>query len=406
MTPSADYMINYREGGGIVGIADGRAMPIEGIGNLSMSFWSCKDWVQVVLPNVAHISLLGYNLLSLRRMADRGHKYVGEKKGVALHLKNGKTMFGSSVGKLSYFSGFRRPLDSSSYALTTIALGKIRSVSPVDSNTFHTSHGHVHEKLLRSTAKQLGVVLEGSLRECEGCSVAKDLGKQIDRTTSIRVDKVFDRFFVDICEEKSTESIGGKRYMLLICDNFWRFTWTYFMRQKYDTVTLFEQFLADERVAGTLSAVEVVRSDKGGEFKGDFAKLCRRSNIRQEFTTADSAKFNGVVERRIAMIESAGGMAAQVQAESLFRGSKIPSGRKLWSARNYWACYALNRTATSANVGDKSPFEMRFGTVPQSPIHFLKPGYVKTKRQDKLRPKVLPCFFVGPSANRPRDTYL
>ena len=100
------------------------------------------------------------------------------------------------------------------------------------------------------------------------------------------------------------------------------------------------------------------------------------------------------------MIESAD-MAAQVQAKSLFRGFKIPSGSRLWSARNYWACYALNRTATSSNVGDKSPFEMRFGTVPQSPIPFLKPGYVKIKRQNKLRRKALPYFFIGPSANRP-----
>ena len=79
MTPSADRMANYREGGGVVRFADGRAMPIEGIGNLPMSFWSGKDWVQVVLPNVAHAPLLGYNLISLKRMADRGHKYVGEK---------------------------------------------------------------------------------------------------------------------------------------------------------------------------------------------------------------------------------------------------------------------------------------------------------------------------------------
>ena len=80
MTPSADYMVNYREGGVIVRIADGRAMPIEGIGNLPMSFWSGKDWVQVVLSNVDHVPLLGYNLLSLKRVAVRGHKYVGEKK--------------------------------------------------------------------------------------------------------------------------------------------------------------------------------------------------------------------------------------------------------------------------------------------------------------------------------------
>ena len=109
-----------------------------------------------------------------------------------LHLKSGKTLFDPSVEKLKYFSGVRRPLDSSSFALATIAPGKIPSVSP-DINTFHTSHGHVHEKLLRSTAKQLGVILEGSegsLRECEGCSVTKGFGKPIGRTTSTRADKV------------------------------------------------------------------------------------------------------------------------------------------------------------------------------------------------------------------------
>ena len=58
-----------------------------------------------------------------------------------------------------------------------------------------------------------------------------------------------------------------------------------------------------------------------------------------------------------------------------------------------------------ASVGDKSPFEMRFGTVRQSLIPFLKPGYVKNKRQDKLRPKAFPRFFIGRSANCPRDTY-
>ena len=49
IVPSADHIINYREGGDVVRTAAGRAMPIEGIGNLPMSFWSVKDWVQVVL---------------------------------------------------------------------------------------------------------------------------------------------------------------------------------------------------------------------------------------------------------------------------------------------------------------------------------------------------------------------
>ena len=354
MTPSADYMVNYREGGGVIRIADGRAMSIQGIGNLPISFWPGKDWLQAVLPNVAHVPLLEYNLLSLKRIADSSHKYVGEKMGAALHLKNRKALFGPSVEKLKYLSGFRRPLDSSNFALATIAPGKISYVSPVDINTFHTSHELVNEKYCSVPQPN--------------SSVAEGLGKPIGRTTLTKADKVFGRLFVDICTEKSVESIGGKRYMLVICDDFSRFTWTYFMCPKSDTVTPFEQFLADERVVGTLSAVEVVRSDEGGEFKGDFAKLCRRHNIHQEFTTADSAKFNGVAERHIALIESAG-MATQVQARSLFRGFKIPSGSRLWSARNCWSCCTLNRTATSANVGDKPMFEaFWYGTKEPDPF--------------------------------------
>ena len=130
---------------------------------------------------------------------------------MTLHLKNGMTRFGPSVGELNYLSRFRRPLDSSNFALTTIAPGKIPSVSPVDTNTFHAFHGHVHDKLLCSTAKQLGVVLEGSLRECEGYSVAKGLGKPTGRTTSTRADEIFGRLFVDTCGQKSVASIGGKR---------------------------------------------------------------------------------------------------------------------------------------------------------------------------------------------------
>ena len=70
-------------------------------------------------------------------------------------------------------------------------------------------------------------------------------------------------------------------------------------------------------MAGTPSAVEVLRLDEGGELKGGFAKFCRRHNIHQEFTTADSAKLNGVAERHIT-IEESSGTAAQEQAKSFF----------------------------------------------------------------------------------------
>ena len=51
-----------------------------------------------------------------------------------------------------------------------------------------------------------------------------------------------------------------------------------------------------------------------------------------------------------------------------------------------------------------TPYEMWYGKIPPSPFPFLKPGFVKRKRGNKLEPKAVPCFYIGPSPNRPRDS--
>ena len=69
--------------------------------------------------------------------------------------------------------------------------------------------------------------------------------------------------------------------MLLICGDFSGFTLTSFMDQKSDTVALFGAVFSRRTRTRSSSAVEGVRSDEREESKGEFAKLCRRHNIRQ-----------------------------------------------------------------------------------------------------------------------------
>ena len=64
----------------------------------------------------------------------------------------------------------------------------------------------------------------------------------------------------------------------------------------------------------------------------------------------------------------------------------------------------FNFTATKANPKCKSPYDMWYGRTPPSPFPCLKPGFVKRKRTEKLEPQVVPCFYVGPSPNYPRDS--
>ncbi|CAM9889479.1 unnamed protein product, partial [Sphacelaria rigidula] len=214
----------------------------------------------------------------------------------------------------------------------------------VDMNLFHQSHGHLHEGLLRETAKQLGVTLVGKLHECKGCSMAKGLRKPIPTSTTSRAAKPLERVFMDVSDPKLVESAGGMKYSFLIRDDFTRKIWMYFGKHKSDTTRAFKQYLADVGAQCIPSVVETVRSDGGGEFSGSFSDLCRERGIRQEYTPADSPEYNGVAERAIAMVEKAA-MAARIQAKVLY-GVDVPA--RMWAESYRWAADALNRSATTA----------------------------------------------------------
>lgn len=73
MTPLAEFIVGYCEGGGAVRFTDDRVLPIKSIGNLPMSVWCGKIWKKEILAYFARVPLLGNYLLSLKMMADRGH---------------------------------------------------------------------------------------------------------------------------------------------------------------------------------------------------------------------------------------------------------------------------------------------------------------------------------------------
>ena len=62
------------------------------------------------------------------------------------------------------------------------------------------------------------------------------------------------------------QSIGGKKYVLMIRDDFTRFNAVYFMRSKDEVSRYFRQYLADYRYTGVPCPVETVRTDDTAEF--------------------------------------------------------------------------------------------------------------------------------------------
>ncbi|GKG21985.1 retrovirus-related pol polyprotein from transposon TNT 1-94, partial [Tanacetum coccineum] len=103
---------------------------------------------------------------------------------------------------------------------------------------------------------------------------------------------------MDLCGPMRVESINGKKYVLVIVDDYSRYTWTHFLRSKDETPGFLIDFLTLVQ-RGLHAQVTTVRTDKGTKFLNKtlhayFAK----EGIRYETSTARTPEQNGIVERR------------------------------------------------------------------------------------------------------------
>ena len=68
--------------------------------------------------------------------------------------------------------------------------------------------------------------------------------------TSNRVVKRLFRVFVDLGGKKHVNAIRGKKYAMIIRDDYSRYTWIYFISHKSDAADTFAKILSDLRFEG------------------------------------------------------------------------------------------------------------------------------------------------------------
>ena len=213
MSYSSTGMINYREAKTFMKTASGTKYPIEGYGDLPLTFRSGRGEVPLLLRDIAHVPCLSYNLFSLRVAADKGHKYTGTSDGVMVDFITGERLFFPSVGRINFLYAYRPNALVDETANATITPGPMpkNHDTPTDINDVHVAHAHAREGALRKTAKQMGITLVGKMHECKGCSLAKGIRMPIPSKTSNRAVKRRFRVFVDLGGKKHVKSIGGKK---------------------------------------------------------------------------------------------------------------------------------------------------------------------------------------------------
>ncbi|GKF94085.1 retrovirus-related pol polyprotein from transposon TNT 1-94, partial [Tanacetum coccineum] len=127
----------------------------------------------------------------------------------------------------------------------------------------------------------------------------------------------------------SVASINGKKYILVIVDDYSRYTWTLFQRSKDETPEVLKDFLM--MIQRNLQArVITVRTDIGTKFLNKtLHAYFKEEGIEHQTSTPRTPKQNGVVERRNRTLVEA--------ARTILSASKLPLS--FWAEAVATACY-------------------------------------------------------------------
>ena len=67
---------------------------------------------------------------------------------------------------------------------------------------------------------------------CGACQMGKQTKANHHKVNVIATSRCLELFHVDLMGPTRTESLGGKRYIMVIVDDFLRYTWVEFLREK------------------------------------------------------------------------------------------------------------------------------------------------------------------------------
>nr|GEY51673.1 hypothetical protein [Tanacetum cinerariifolium] len=223
---------------------------------------------------------------------------------------------------------------------------------------------------------------------CSSCELGKAKRKSFHTKLTPSSKRRLQLLHVDLCGPMRVASINGKRYVLVIVDDYSRYTWTHFLRSKDETPEVLIDFLRLVQ-RGLQAQVRVVRTDKGTEFLNQtlHAYFAAEGILHQTFV-AQTPEQNGTVERRNRTLVEA--------ARTMLSAAKVPLF--FWAEAIATACFTQNRSLVIPRhektpyhiINDRKPL-VKFIYIFGSICYIVRDG----ENLDKMKKKGDECIFMG-----------
>lgn len=367
-------------GSQVVVIADDSRHNIAHVGDVV--FPTSSSQKEVTLDNVFHVPGMGKNLFSVPQVTAIG-------KHVLFGPDSVKVFDEFETASVPVLCGRRC---ESVYVLSAEAayIEKTKTSQSVD--LWHSRLGHVsYSKLELMMSKQLVAGLPNLpvVKDvvCSGCQFGK-AHQQPFHQSSYKSTQPLELVHTDVFGPVRQDSIGGMKYMITFIDDYSRFLWVFFMKEKSEALNKFKLFKVE---AETLTGhkVRVLRSDNGGEYRSqEFTDFLNECKIKRQLTCSYTPQQNGVSERKNRHLAEVCG--------SMMHAKSVPG--QYWAEGMQTAAYIINRMPQQ-KMDYVSPYEKLLKKKPNV-SHFKVFGcvcfaLVPSSKRHKLEKKSRKCVFVG-----------
>ncbi|KAJ9544484.1 hypothetical protein OSB04_024191 [Centaurea solstitialis] len=336
MTGSKSVLSNYREerGPAVTFGGNGKGQT-RGYGTLTNGVTTFK--------RVAYVEGLIHNLLSISQLCDKNHKVSFSKKKCKVKNRRKEVILTGVRHADIYIINMNTSTDNFCF------------VSRASSDTnwlWHKRLSHLNFKTINQLCiNNLVVGLPDfrytKLSLCSACEKGKQTRASFKSKQISSISSPLQLLHMDLFGPVNVQSIAGKKYTLVIVDEYSRYTWVFFLRSKSDAPEEIILFVRKMERLNNLT-VRSIRSDHGTEFKNSTLEtFFDQKGISQNFSSVRTPQQNGVAERRNrTLIEAARSMLSEANPATQF-----------WAEAVNTACYTQNRSLIVKRFR-RTPYEL------------------------------------------------
>src|SRR4051812_29874974 len=247
------------------------------------------------ITNVLLVEGLTHNLLSISQLSDNGYDIIfNQKSSKAVGQKDGSILFTGKRKNNVYKTNLQ---DLKNQKVTCL-----KFVSE-EQWVWHRRLGHASLRKI-SQINKLNLVRGlpnlkyKSDAPCEACQKGKFSKPAFKSKNVVSSSRPLEILHIDLFGPFKTASVRGKKYGLLIVDDYSRWTWVKFLKHKDESHSVFFEFCTQIQSEKECKIIKV-RSYHGGEFENRFfEEYFKENGIAHDFSCPRTPHQNGVVERK------------------------------------------------------------------------------------------------------------